>query len=239
MKPALCRLAAEDNLALVPAVFVRRLNRFIVQVEKNGRMEMAHLPNSGRMEELLVAGAEIMVRPVIGTGRKTHLDFSLVRYEGRWVSVDSQLPNRLIHKALKEQVLSPFAFYDKVRKEYTYGESRLDFYLEGEGPPCLMEVKSVNLVIDGVALFPDAPTTRGARHLAELISARKEGYRSAVVFVIQREDAISFSPNKETDPHFALNLKKARDAGVEVYAYVCSVAPETGIVLKGEVNIRL
>ncbi len=239
MEAALCRMAAEDSGTLAPAVFIRRLNRFTVLVEKEGRMEMAHLPNSGRMEELLVTGADVMVRPGIGANRKTSLDFSLVRYEGRWVSVDSQLPNRLIQKALKERVLSPFTLYGKIRKEYTYGASRLDFYLEGEGPPCLMEVKSVNLVIDGIAMFPDAPTSRGTRHLQELISARKEGYRSAVVFVIQRDDAISFSPNKGTDPYFALNLKKARHAGVEVYAYICSVSPETGIVLKGEVNIRL
>ncbi len=233
------RQEEEAGIPLESALFVKRLNRFTVLVEKDGHPEKAHLPNSGRMEELLVAGAEVMVRPAAAEGRKTGLDFSLVKYEGRWVSVDSHLPNRVIQKALMAGKLLPFDAYHRIRREYTCGGSRLDFYLEGEGPPCLMEIKSVNLVVDGVALFPDAPTQRGARHLQELINARKEGNRTAVVFVIQRDDAVSFAPNKKTDPQFALHLKKAHKAGVELYAYTCSVSPEKGIALKGQVDINL
>lgn len=223
---------------LIPATLIKRLNRFTVLIRINGAEAKAHLPNSGRMEELLVCGAPVMLRAAAHENRKTPFDLQLVRYNDQWVSVDSHLPNRVIAEALSSKELAPFSSYDKVRREFTYRNSRLDFYLEGSETPCLIEVKSVNLVVKGTARFPDAPTPRGSRHLEDLIHAQKERLRSAMIFLIQREDAQRFSPHKAMDPVFAGTLKKAQKAGVELYAYTCAVHPDTGIQLKEPVTIH-
>lgn len=128
--------------------------------------------------------------------------------------------------------------YIDIKAEYTYGKSRLDFYLDGEGGEYLLEVKSATLVEDGVAKFPDAPTERGRRHLDELIQAKKEGYRVGVIFIIQREDAFQFTPHRRIDLAFGDKLEEAAKAGVEVYAYNCKLDKER-IYLNEQVEVRV
>ncbi len=210
---------------LVPATFVKRDNRFRVTVQVEGHLVWAHLPNSGRLGELLVPGRRVLLAIAQAPGRQTSYDLLLVDLEGTLVSVDARKPDSLLYEALQAGRLMEFAGYAKVQREVPYGQSRLDLVMEG-GPAsqrCFIETKSVTLVEKGVALFPDAPTQRGRRHLGELVRARAEGHRAAVVFVVQRDDARCFSPHDVADPTFGQKLREAAQAGVEVYAYKCRV----------------
>ncbi len=198
--------------------FIQRLNRFACLVEVEGSRANAYLPNPGRLQELLTHGAQVLLRKG-GAGRKTCYDLIGVKAGETWVSVDSRVPNALFKEALEQGRLAEFKGYRIAREEVAFGKSRLDFLLE---PPALVEVKSCTLVEEGIAKFPDAPTARGRKHLLELIEAKEEGYRSAVVFVIQRGDAFAFAPNDATDAAFGEALREAARRGVEVLAYLCS-----------------
>ena len=204
----------ETGAGLVPALFLRRLNRFAAVVDLNGVETLVHVANSGRMRELLVEGNVCWLRPAQGDRRKTAYDLALVDIGPTLVSADARLPNRIVHRAFSEGALTQFTEYDECHTEVTYGESRLDIFLRGSGGACFVETKSVTLVEEGTGLFPDAPTTRGRKHVLSLMKALAAGYRAAVVFVIQRDDARFFRPHDDADP----------DVGVEVYAYTCTVS---------------
>jgi len=184
--------------------FLPRTSRFSVLAELAdgpGYFE-CHLPNPGRLKELLVPDAELLLRPAKNPDRrKTKFDVFAVKAEGRTVVVDSRIPNQIMREALGSGEIAEFSGYELVRSEPAYGKSRLDFLLAGD-KLCFVEVKSCTLVRNGVALFPDAPTERGRRHLQELARAHEEGYRACILFVIQREDAKLLMPNDETDPDF-------------------------------------
>jgi len=208
---------------LTPGRFVRRENRFRVTVEVTGKPVGAHLPNSGRLTELLTPGRRCWLIEFQDPRRKTRFDAVLVRYAGTWVSVDARLPNKLLSEALATGALGPFRRYDQVRREVRLGDSRLDMRLAGPPGICWIEIKSVTLVEDGVARFPDAPTARGARHVRELMGAVAAGDRAAVVFVIQRGDARRFRPHDQADPEFGAVLREASRAGVDIHAWTCRV----------------
>ncbi len=209
---------------LVEARFIRRLNRFAAHVDINGQETLVHVANSGRKKELLVEGRRVYVARAAGEHRKTAFDLALVDLGHTLASADARLPNKLVHEAQVQGRLDCFAGYDGIRLEATYGDSRLDMALSGEGGTCLVEVKSVTLVVDGSGIFPDAPTTRGRKHVLTLAEKVKESYRGAVVFVVQREDAGSVSPNDESDPDFGEALREAVEQGVEAYAFRCRVS---------------
>jgi sugar fermentation stimulation protein A len=214
---------------LVSGTFVRRDNRFRVQVRIAERISPAHLPNSGRLGELLVPGREVWCSaadPRRAPHRSTAYDLLLVNYAGRLVSVDARLPGHLVAAGLRQGGLTPFQGYAAVQREVSRGDSRLDFRLQdpGDKPDCWIEVKSVTLVENGAARFPDAPTLRGQRHVTELMHAVKSGERAAVIFVIQRDDALRFTPHDQADPDFGRTLRQAATAGVEIYAWRCSVS---------------
>ena len=205
-------------MRLLEAVFEERLNRFLVRVERAGSRHLCHLPNPGRLQELLQVGTPVLLQRRTGHRRKTAHDMVAVRKGRVWVSVDTRLPNRAVGEWLAEGALPEFRAYRKVRPEVTLGESRIDFLLRN-GRDCYLEVKSCTLVEGDDALFPDAPTERGRRHVETLADAVERGFRSSVLFVVQRPDASRFRPREETDPAFANALRGARARGVEVYAY--------------------
>ena len=149
-------------------VFVERLNRFAALVEINGQLEMIHVANSGRMRELFVPGYRMLLKPRPGAHRKTKYDLARVDRGCGLAAADARLPNALVREALDGGRLPQFAGYPQVRPESTFGDSRLDFLLEGPAGKCYLETKSVTLVEDGVGLFPDAPTSRGVKHLKSL-----------------------------------------------------------------------
>ena len=219
--------------------FITRLNRFAAMVEVAGREEMVHVANSGRLRELFEPGRRLLLAPARGEHRKTRYDLTLVDLGHTLVSADARMPNGLVAEAMAAESLEPFADYSEVRREVTYGESRLDLMLDGPAGRCYLETKSVTLVEDGgVAMFPDAPTTRGVKHLHTLIQVVDEGYRAGVIFVVQRSDASCLVPHDESDPEFGKALRKARSVGVEVLAYCCRVTPEE-ITLGDPVPVRL
>lgn len=210
---------------IVYGTFIRRDNRFAATVEVAGTTALAHVASSGRMAELLVPGAVVALLPRDRPQSRTRYRLLLVRHRDRWVSVDAQMPNRLAAEALAARTLPPFAGYDEITPEARRGPCRVDFYLQGAERPCWLEVKSVTLVTaDGHALFPDAPTLRGREHLMLLREATQEGARAAVLFIIQRDDARDFRPHDAHDPAFGAAMRRAVAAGVEVYAYRCTVS---------------
>jgi sugar fermentation stimulation protein A len=216
---------------LVSGIFVHRDNRFRVRVNVAGHVEPVHLPNSGRLGELLVPGHEVWLTPADldrNPQRRTAYDLALVEFAGRLVSVDARIPGRLVAEGLHHGQLTGFEEYATVRREVRLGDSRLDFCLEAGSaePRCWIEVKSVTLVENGIARFPDAPTLRGQRHMRELIGAVKSGDRAAALFIIQRDDAQCFAPYDEADPGFGQILRQAAEAGVEVHAWRCCVNRE-------------
>jgi sugar fermentation stimulation protein A len=206
---------------------VQRRNRFVAEVLVDGREALAHVPNSGRMHELMVPGTPVILRPAPpDSGRRTAYDLLAVRYADRWVGVDSRIPPSMVVEAWRSGVLPAFADYSDVRREVRYGESRLDLLFSGAAGLAYVEAKSVNLVEDGIALFPDAPTVRGARHLEELRAAVGEGFRAAACFVVQRDDVRVLRPFAEADPVFAATLARVVAEGVEAYAIACETTPE-------------
>ena len=225
--------------SLVEGRFIKRLNRFAALVDVDRREHLAHVPNSGRMHELLVPGYRVLLAPAPrSSARKTEFDLALVDTGGALSSADARLPNKLVAEALAQKRLPQFRGYPDVRPEIVFGESRLDFRLSGPEGFCYVETKSVTLVEDGVGLFPDAPTLRGVKHLHSLMAAREEGHSASVIFVIQRADADAFAPNDESDPLLGSTLREAVAAGVAAWAYRCQV-DERSIALADAVPVRL
>lgn len=196
------------------------------------------MADPGRLKELLRPGMEMYLTPVSGERRKTEYDVVLVKKGEVLVSLDSRLPNKLFASSFKAGLFKDFACFERINPEVKAGSSRLDFMLESAHQSCYVEVKSVNLVVNGCAYFPDAPTARGSRHLQELRRIVSCGYRAAVVFIIQRVDAEAFAPNEVTDPVFAQNLREAAVHGVEMYAYRCHVDLKN-VWIEGVVPIHL
>ena len=195
---------------LVKAIFRNRANRFIAEVEIDGEIVRAHLPNTGRCKELLIDGVTVYLKPSDNPNRKTKYSLHLIENNGALVAMYSQQASKIVIDAILN---------GKVKN------SRIDIYLanldEDDNPidETYVEVKSVTLIKDGIAQFPDAPTERGRKHLEELISLKKEGIRSVVFFLIEHPNGNSFRPNWENDPEFSQTLNKAYDEGVEILVY--------------------
>ena len=199
------------------ARFLSRPNRFVAIVAIDGKAEAVHVKNTGRCKELLIPGSTVVLTKPGGSARKTNYDLIAVYRDGQLINIDSQAPNKVVKEWLEAQD------YDVVRPEYTYGNSRIDFYLEKGEHKILMEVKGCTLEINGIGYFPDAPTERGVKHLRELTAARQEGYECVVAFVIQMEGVTEVRPYVEMQPEFGTALAEAEAAGVKVLFLPCKV----------------
>ena len=206
----------------VKGIFKARPNRFIAEVEVNGNLEIAHVPNTGRCKELLVENATVWLKPSDNPNRKTKFSLHFVENKGVLVSLYSQQANSIVYDAVVDGKIKELSGYDYHQREKTVDNSRIDIYLENSnGDSCFVEVKGVTLIIDGEARFPDAPTERGAKHLKELIKLKKEGNRCCVFFLIQHPAGEFFRPNWENDPIFSQTLNEAYAEGVEILVYRC------------------
>ena len=217
--------------------FIDRPNRFIAQVEIDGKTEICHVKNTGRCKELLIPGATLILERAKDPNRKT--PYSVVGvYKGeRLVNIDSQAPNRAAKEWLEQGGLDG----EKptlLRPEYSWGGSRFDFYIEQGTRRALLEVKGVTLEVDGGAYFPDAPTQRGVRHIHHLMASLSEGFEACILFVIQMEGVSHFSPNDITHPAFGDALREAQKRGVRLFAYDCSVSPDA-MAIRAPVSIWL
>ncbi|MBR1675400.1 MAG: DNA/RNA nuclease SfsA [Eubacterium sp.] len=215
-----------DNI--IRAVFIKRPNRFIAEVEVDGRRETVHVKNTGRCRELLIPGCEVWLTAPGTPNRKTLYDLVAVRKEnGILFNIDSQAPNMVVKEWLAGQD------YEKVVPEYSYGDSRIDFYMERGGERYLMEVKGCTLEVDGIGYFPDAPTERGVKHLRELAAAVKKGYKAMLAFVIQMDGVSEVRPNIDTHAEFGIAFDEARAAGVEILYLQCHVEPDSLVIVEG------
>ena len=209
-------------------IFIDRPNRFVSHVEINGKAETVHVKNTGRCRELLLPGAEVYLTEPGTPGRKTRYDLVAVRKgNGILFNIDSQAPNKVVKEWLAGQA------FDKVVPEHTYGNSRIDFYMERGDQKYLMEVKGCTLEMDGIGYFPDAPTERGVKHLHELTRAAGEGYRAITAFVIQMDGVTEVRPNAATHPGFAAAFAEAVEAGVQILMLPCHVEPDSLEILPG------
>lgn len=221
---------------ITDAVFVRRLNRFTAEIEIGGKCELCHVKNTGRLGELLVKGAQCFVQMHDNPERKTKYSLITVKKGKEVVNIDSQAPNKVFYEWVKNG-----GFADGItviKPETTYGNSRFDCYIEAGERKIFVEVKGVTLEKDGTALFPDAPTERGVKHLRELCRCVKDGYEAYVVFVIQMKGIHAFSPNSETHEEFAKALFECRDEGVNILCLDCDVTPDS-LNISQKIQVKL
>lgn len=207
---------------ITKATFQSRPNRFIAEVEVDGKKEVVHVKNTGRCKELLIPGCEVYLTAPGTPNRKTTYDLVAVRKSnGILFNIDSQAPNKVVMEWLQKKD------FDRIQPEYTYGDSRIDFYMERADERFLMEVKGCTLEADGIGYFPDAPTERGIKHIQELIKAKQAGIHAFLAFVIQMDGVYEVHPNVDTHPAFGVAMEEAEKAGVEILFLPCHVEPDT------------
>ena len=226
---------------VIPARFISRPNRFIALVDVNGRTETVHVKNTGRCRELFVPGATVYLAAAENPTRKTPYDLIAVDKvlpDGRTVTVnmDSQAPNAIAAEWLPVSGLFPETA--TIRREVTYGDSRFDFCIQAADTTAYLEVKGCTLEQDGVALFPDAPTERGVKHIRELTALAREGCPAYILFIIQMKGIHTFRPNDATHKAFGDALREANAAGVHILAVDCRVIPGT-VTVDGYINVEL
>lgn len=206
---------------IIRAIFIDRPNRFTAHAEVNGKIETVHVKNTGRCTGVLIPGTEVYLTEPGTPGRKTRYDLVAARKEnGSLVNIDSQAPNKAAAEWLAARN------FDRLIPEYTYGRSRIDFYMERGQERFLMEVKGCTLEINGTGFFPDAPTERGVRHLYELADAARAGYHAVLGFVIQMEGVREVRPNLAIQPEFGTAWEAAEAAGVRILMLTCHAEPD-------------
>lgn len=221
---------------IFPATFLSRPNRFVAEIELEGRRDICHVKNTGRCRELLTPGADIWVQKVHSPTRRTEYDLITVRKGDMLVNIDSAAPNRVFAQWVEGS--GYFGETARIRPETVHGDSRFDFYIESGERRIFVEVKGVTLEHSGVAAFPDAPTERGVKHLHGLKRCVGEGFEAFAVFILQMDGMRYMIPNRDTHPEFAAALAEAKAAGVRLMALGCAVTEST-IAVKDFVEVRL
>jgi len=206
-------------------IFRSRLNRFIAEVEIEGKIESCHIKNTGRCKELLLPSAKVYVNHADKPERVTKYDLVAVYKGERLVNIDSQAPNKVFMEYLQTGKYIKDITY--IKPEATYSDSRFDFYIETNDRKIFLEVKGVTLEIDNAAYFPDAPTLRGVKHLQCLSGCINKGYEAHVVFIIKMNGITHFAPNNIIHPAFSEALAAAQKAGVKITALDCTVLPDS------------
>ena len=216
--------------------FIARPNRFIAHVELDGETVVCHVKNTGRCRELLTYGAKVVLSVAQNPARKTKYDLVAVWKGDLLINMDSQVPNDVAEEWLCQGEL--FSKNAKIRREVTYGDSRFDFYIEDGDRKAFLEVKGCTLEKNGVAMFPDAPTERGVKHIKELEKCLKNGYEAYILFVIQMKGVYAFVPNDKTHKAFGDALREASEMGVKIIAMDCEITPDS-IEIKDTVKVDL
>jgi sugar fermentation stimulation protein A len=221
---------------LLAATFVSRPNRYLIVAELEGRPVEAACRDPGRLGWLLHPGVALRLRPAAGPHRRTLFDVVLAERDGAWVSLVPTLANQLFAEAVSGGMAPGLSGARLLGREVGHGRSRFDFLLSHRGRRVLTEVKSVGLVESGQALFPDAPTSRGARHVRELTAHAREGGDALLAFVVQGHGARAVGPHAEIDPDFTSALAEARRARVRVLGFSCEVT-EAGARIQGRLPV--
>jgi len=223
---------------LIRGRLIKRYKRFLTDVElDDGSVVVAHCANSGSMESVKEPGAEVWLSPARNPDRKLKFTWELIRIGGTLVGINTSLPNLIVSEAIENGVVDELMGYGSLRREVKYGKnSRIDILLEDdEKPKCYVEVKNTTMrrnLDGGPVEFPDAVTSRGAKHLVELSDMVKDGHRAVMFYLVQREDAETFTVADDIDPTYADELAKAMKAGVEVVCYACTLSPDEIVVTR-------
>ncbi|SHE67024.1 MULTISPECIES: DNA/RNA nuclease SfsA [Caloramator] len=217
------------------AIFIKRLNRFEAIVEVDGKEELVHVPNTGRLKELLIPETKVYLLDSNNMKRKTRYSLMFVNKNDKLICINSSLANRVLEEAIIKGDV--YLGDGELKREVTYGNSKFDFYIKGE-KHTFIEVKCATYELDGIARFPDAPTDRGSRHVEELINLKKLGYESKVIFIAFMDYAKYFTPYKEMDDKFYKTLLKAKENGVDIKCFRCYITlDEIGIL--NEIPVKL
>ena len=226
---------------IVEATFIERPNRFIAYCQINETIEKVHVKNTGRCRELLTPNCTVYLEESDNPNRKTKYSLIAVQKGNRLINMDSQVPNKVVQEALINKTIVLPGLDEEIsfiKPEKTYGNARFDIYLETKNKKAFIEIKGVTLEEEGVVLFPDAKTERGLKHIKELIEAKKDGYHSYIIFLVQMKNVKYFTPNIKIHKELGDALIEAQNAGVNVLAYDCEVNPNS-IEIKDEVNVKL
>ncbi len=210
---------------IVEGIFVNRPNRFIANVLIDGNLEKAHVKNTGRCKEILKEGIKVYLEKSNNPNRKTKYSLISAHKGNLLINIDSQVPNNVVANAISSNQVRELQNVDFLKREVSYGNSRFDIYYEKGDDKGFVEVKGVTLEVDGLSMFPDAPTKRGTKHVLELIKTVKEGYKSYIFFLIQIEGIGFFTPNEIMDKDFTKALLLAKKEGVNMLAYNSIITP--------------
>jgi sugar fermentation stimulation protein A len=224
---------------LIKGRLIRRYKRFLADVElDSGEIIIAHTTNSGSMKTCIEEGAAVYLSPAENSDRKTRFTWEMIFINNGWVGVNTLIPNKLVYDAVVNGTLVKLSGYTFVKREVKFEDSRFDLYCEKLNEKCFIEVKNVTMKVGNAALFPDAKTTRGKKHLDTLIKVKDKGIRAVMVYVIQRNDIQEFGIAEQIDPDYYLALKKAINKGVEVIAVQAVVNPYE-IVISDELPLAI
>lgn len=213
---------------LVHGRLIKRYKRFLADVElDDGTKVTAHCTNSGSMKSCLEDGAEVYLTPVNDPKRRTKFTWEMIKIDGRWVGINTNNPNKIAFEAVRDNLIPELSGYDTVKREVKFGDSRFDVMAQKEGETCFIEVKNVTMKDGNDALFPDAVTTRGRKHLNTLVDVKKEGMRAVMLYIIQRMDVDRFGPADAIDPEYGKALREAYRQGVEIIPMQAEVTPES------------
>ena len=218
---------------------IKRYKRFLAEIRlDDGTEVVAHCTNSGSMKSCLENGAEVYLTPVTDPKRRTKFTWEMIKINGSWVGINTANPNKLAFEAISAGLIPELSGYTNVKREVVFGDSRFDIFAENETEKCFVEVKNVSLKEGNYALFPDAITTRGQKHLKTLMEVKAHGIRAVMLYIVQRTDVEVFAPAMEIDPEYAKVLKQAVNAGVEVIVMQIEVTPE-GINIKIKLPVEI
>jgi len=224
------------NFNLVSGVFIQRLNRFMALVEVDGKIALAHLPNSGRLRTVLCSGAPVYLRAIgDNPSRKSAYTIFSIKRGDIMIIVDAQFSNFLAKESINLGLFEDLLGYRVVKENFKLSDgfnARLDLMLEKFSDRFYIEVKSVTHVVDNVALFPDAPTLRGRQHVLQLISLLRRGFKSGLIFSVQRPDAKLMRPNVKIDLQFTKLLRKAADEGLRIFTLKSTFNPPKTIKIE-------
>jgi len=231
--------------ALTEGRLIKRYKRFLADIKLGcGTIVVAHCANSGSMMGLKEPESKVYLSPNMNPKAKLDWRWEMIEVDGTLVGINTSRPNHLVEAAILDGTIAELAGYSALRREVKYGQnSRIDILLEGlacdaDKPLCYVEVKNVTLKLGDQALFPDAVTVRGTKHLHALMDMVAAGHRAVMVYLVQRSDCSSFGTATEIDPTYANALREAHAAGVELLCYQCQLTPQE-IKVTGRLPIEL
>lgn len=224
---------------LVRGSLIKRYKRFLADVKlEDNSVVIAHCTNSGSMKSCLEDNAPVYLSRASDPNRKTKFTWEMIYINNNWIGINTMMPNKLVYDEVVNKELPGLDDYSIVKREVKYGDSRFDIYCENEREKCFIEIKNVTMKVGKAALFPDAVTTRGKKHLETLIEVKRNGIRAVMIYIVQRMDVDYMGPATEIDPDYADALKRAKTAGVEIMAFQAKVSP-TEIKIEKQIPVKM